>query len=142
MGYRSEVAYVIRFGSKTDMDTFVALQLTKADEWITQALKELSVVDADQPNPVLYFYADSVKWYDGYKDVEAHKTLMNEVVELFPDAGWHFIRCGEETDDITDECDGGDTDLTWEYLTINRPTINTDIGDTTPLIPTEEKETV
>lgn len=138
MGYRSEVAYVIRFKDKTDLDTFVGIQLTKSDEHITQALKELTLVESAQPHPVLYFYADSVKWYDGYKDVEAHHQLMKDAVAMFDDSGWHFMRIGEEHDDVVDECDGDDTDLTWEYLTINRPSICSDVGNTTPLIPTEE----
>ena len=40
MGYRSNVAYIIKFNDIETRDNFVTLMLAKNDKWITQALDE------------------------------------------------------------------------------------------------------
>ena len=52
MGYRSEVAYVIRFESKEVMDTFIGVQLVKKDKHTTDALKELEIVEDETQDQV------------------------------------------------------------------------------------------
>ena len=68
MGYRSDVAYVIRFKNKEDCDAFIHLQLAKADKHITGAINELTRVE------------DNVL---GFHHTRAHKTLMSEAITLF-----------------------------------------------------------
>ena len=139
MGYRSEVAYAIRFGSKADMDTFVGVQLVKKDEHINEALKELEVTE-DMDEFVLFFHADDVKWYPDYPDVGAHTRLYHEAVDMFDDACYLFLRCGEQSDDIEEDEGGKDGWALYDYISVNRPTIQLDMGPTKKLIPTEETE--
>ena len=127
MGYRSEVAYVIRFKDKAMRDIFTALQRAKADTHINTALNEMVEVEDN----MLGYHADHVKWYDDYPEVRAHQTLMKDTIAMFaneetiPDydnqAGYRFIRLGEETDDIEDEEEGNSEQL-YEYVDWHRTT--------------------
>jgi hypothetical protein len=115
MGYRSEVAYVIRFKDREMRELFVSLQRAKADKHINEALDELVEVE----DAMLGFHADYVKWYDGYEDVKAHQQLLTDAIEVFnkdeDQAGYRFIRLGEEDDDNTVEEEGASDDL-YEYV--------------------------
>lgn len=123
MGYMSNVAYVIRFKDKAQCDTFINLQLAKADKWLTEAINELTRVEDN----VLGFHNSCVKWYDDYEDVKAHHTLMMDSLRWFGEgdaagdvpydeqAGYRFIRLGEENDDNTVEEEGNAEGL-YEYI--------------------------
>ena len=110
MGYRSDVAYVIRFETAEQRDTFVELVKHRNDDW-TQAILEC---ETEYVQPIITFETSNVKWYDDYKDVRAHNALMEWAVELYPEAGWRIIQLGE---DGQEECNqGGDADDLWDYL--------------------------
>jgi hypothetical protein len=120
MGYRSEVAYVIRFKDKEMRDLFVSIQRAKADTHINEALNELVEVEDN----MLGYHADHVKWYDSYDDVKAHESLMEFALDLFGEeysddynsqAGYKFIRLGEETEDNIDE-EGGNSEELYAYV--------------------------
>lgn len=123
MGYRSNTAYVIRFKNKEQCDAFIHLQLAKADKWITEAIGELTRVEDN----VLGFHHEHVKWYDDYEDVKAHKTLLSDAINLFNEtptgeeipydeqAGYRFVRLGEEDDDNVVEEEGNAEQL-YEYI--------------------------
>ena len=114
MGYRSEVAYIIRFKDKEMRDTFINLQRAKADKHINTALDEMVEVE----DWGLGYHADYVKWYDSYPEVIAHETLMKDSIDLFSDddqSGYRFIRLGEEPDDNEDE-ERGNTECLYEYV--------------------------
>lgn len=136
MGYRSEVAYVIRFESKEVMDTFIGVQLVKKDKHTTDALKELEIVEGG--DPLIFFHVDDVKWYESYPDVKAHMDLIDDAVKNY-EADVLFLRCGEDADDIQEEAYGmGGVDL-YDYISVNRPSICVDTGTTKPIL-TEEGE--
>jgi hypothetical protein len=125
MGYRSEVAYCIQFDKREDMDTWIGLQLVKKDEHITEALKELQLIQSTQPSPILFFYASDVKWYEDFPDVQAHMNFLTEATKMFDTASALFFRCGESADDLEEEAYGENGwDLT-DYININRPSIST-----------------
>jgi hypothetical protein len=115
MGYRSEVAYVIRFANREMRQTFINIQRAKADKHINEALDELIEVE----DCLLGYHADHVKWYEGYEGVEAHHTLMKDSIDLFNEdediVGWRFVRLGEESDDNIQEENGNSDDL-YEYV--------------------------
>lgn len=124
MGYRSNTAYVIRFKDKAQCEAFLALQLAKADKWITEAIGELTRVEDN----VLGWHHDHIKWYDDYEDVKAHKTLLSDAIVLFntnsvgggevpydDQAGYRFVRLGEEDDDNVVEEEGNSEQL-YEYI--------------------------
>lgn len=115
MGYRSEVAYVLRFKDKAQRELFVSLQRAKANGLINEALNELVEVEDN----MLGYHAEYVKWYDSYADVQAHQTLMKDSIALFNEkediTGYRFIRLGEESDDNEDE-ERGNTECLYEYV--------------------------
>ena len=115
MGYRSDVAYVIKFDDIETRDNFVTLMLAKNDKWITQALDECEYRYDD--DPVITFETQSVKWYDSFDDVKAHHQLMRDAVAIYKEKGgrYRFIAVGEDGEENCDENDG-EGDL-YEYIT-------------------------
>ena len=110
MGYRSDVAYVIRFNTAEQRDTFVELAKHRNDD-LTQAILEC---ETKYESPIITFEVTDVKWYDSYDDVKAHHAMMEWAVELYPDAGWRIIQLGE---DGQEQCDqGGECDDLWDYI--------------------------
>ena len=110
MGYRSDVAYVIRFATEEQRDTFVELVKHRNDDW-TQAILEC---ETEYEAPFITFRADDVKWYEDYADVRAHHEMMEWSVELYPEAGWRIIQLGEDGQEELTQ--GGECDDLWDYL--------------------------
>ena len=115
MGYRSDVAYVIKFDDIETRDNFITLMLAKNDKWITQALDECEYGYDD--DPIITFETQSVKWYDSFDDVKAHHQLMRDAVAIYKEKGgrYRFISVGEDGEENCDENDG-EGDL-YEYIT-------------------------
>lgn len=98
MGYRSDVKYVIDFTSKEAKIGFLA-QVRMIGGALQEAIEETNY---DNDTPQIYFAAESIKWYDSYPEVIAHNKLM-EMAEEMPSElcnGYHFVRIGEELDDL------------------------------------------
>ena len=102
MGYRSDVAYVIKFESFEKRDAFVALMLAKNNGDITQAISEIKHDYKD--DPIITFECDDVKWYPDFADVQAHEYLYKQAHELF-DADYRFLAVGEDGAETFDEAD-------------------------------------
>ena len=116
MGYRSDVAYVIKFDDIETRDNFVTLMLAKNDKWITQALDECEYRYED--DPIITFEEQSIKWYDTYDEVIAHRALMRSAVEIYGEekgGRYRFIGVGEDGAEDYDE-DDNEGDL-YEYIT-------------------------
>jgi len=116
MGYRSEVAYVIKFDDIETRNNFVTLMLAKNDKHITQAIEECEYGYED--DPVITFEAQDVKWYDSYDDVKAHHAMMREAVHIYGEekgGRFRFIAVGEDGQEQFDE-DDNEGDL-YEYIT-------------------------
>ena len=115
MGYRSDVAYVIKFDDIETRDNFVTLMLAKNDKWITQALDECEYRYND--DPVITFEMNSIKWYDTFDEVIAHRKLLTEAVEIYKEKGgrYRFISVGEDgAEDFDENDDEGDL---YDYIT-------------------------
>ncbi len=96
MGYRSDVAYTIRFKSKEHRIRFMATAaLTPEIE-----LENFKLIDA---TTVLISY-EQAKWYDDYDWVKAHVQVLEDAKAQ--GCAWEFARVGEEEGDI--EKDGGE----------------------------------
>lgn len=146
MGYRSEVAYVLRFKDKEMRESFVNLQRAKADEYINRALDELIELEDN----MLAYHAEYVKWYEDFPEVKAHHCLMADTRDLFGDryssdyndqAGYKFIRLGEESDDNEDE-EGGNSECLYEYLSWTKSIVTSFERDTYAVNQTKEGETI
>jgi hypothetical protein len=82
MGYRSDVAYVIKFNDIETRDNFVTLMLAKNEPPIvTQAINECEY--GYKHDPIITFEQYSVKWYESFEDVQAHLQLMKDAVEIY-----------------------------------------------------------
>ena len=115
MGYRSDVAYVIKFDDIETRDNFVTLMLAKNDKWITQAIDECEYRYND--DPVITFEMNSIKWYDTFDKVIAHRKLLTEAVEIYKEKGgrYRFISVGEDgAEDFDESDDEGDL---YDYIT-------------------------
>jgi hypothetical protein len=131
MGYRSDVAYVIKFNDIETRDNFVTLMLAKNDAQLTQAINECEYGYAD--DPIITFKETDLKWYDSFDDVKAHHSLMKYAVEIYQHKGgrYRFISVGEDGAESFDE-DDSENDL-YDYIT----TIHA-IETSFPRIPTGE----
>lgn len=132
MGYRSDVAYTIRFTDDHDTNnvqsfyTFLAEAKTKP-----QCAIALSEVVIDEKRQRFTFSATNVKWYDSYPDVMSHHALLElagdwaaQVFEgkLNCRIGSVFVRIGENLDDIEEQCHG---DFGYDWIQTERK-IHTD----------------
>jgi hypothetical protein len=96
MGYRSDVAYVIKFKNISDRDSFVTLMLARNDPVLTEAVNETLHRSED---PVICAEFVDVRWRSDYPDVAVHLKMLAEASDLY-DAGYRFCRVGENMDDV------------------------------------------
>ena len=134
MGYRSTVAYTIRFtpipSNNVDSPTEEEVNECKSSFYCflaeakvkhSGAFAEEFGVKVDEGNMAINFMAEDVKWYEDYDDVKVHEELMSlskaweEMENKY--IGGIFIRIGEEMDDIVQE-EWGEVD--WEWMQISR----------------------
>ena len=107
MGYRSNVAYTIRFTSDDDrlneqtFYTFIAE--AKANDSCRAALEQCEI---DEQKLQINFYVEDYKWYDRDPHVQGHEDLIqlaNDTLETYEDTqeciGYVFARLGENDDD-------------------------------------------
>jgi hypothetical protein len=115
MGYRSDVAYIIKFNDIETRDNFVTLMLAKNEPQITQAINECEYGYKD--DPIITFTETDLKWYDSFEDVQAHHKLMKYAVEIYQHKGgrYRFISVGEDGAEQFHE-DDNENDL-YDYIT-------------------------
>lgn len=113
MGYRSDVAYVIKFKTIEERDAYVTYMSAKNDEHIKQALTEVDF--SDKEDPIITFKAENVKWYNGYPSVEAHKFIYSHAHELEV-ASFRFIAVGEDGKEEYEEEEIEGIDDLYEYV--------------------------
>lgn len=142
MGYRSDVGYKIKFDkdvpwakdipvsdalptSKDLFNLFVAEAKAK-DETKLCFDDDDGAFEIDENNLFIKFYAEAVKWYDDYADVQCHEALLELADEWITQQvedkrlegsciRWGFVRIGEENDDIDERHNNDGYELV--YLT-------------------------
>lgn len=124
MGYRSDVAYKIKFDDEGQWNVFLLEAKSKPETRACFEDEDLTVVHEERE---IRFVACAVKWYPDYPDVKCHHALMglvNEYNDRHPErdkdeyvASYLFRRIGEEEDDIESET-GGDPD--WDWIGLHR----------------------
>jgi hypothetical protein len=129
MGYRSEVAYTIRFTSdhdeknKQSFYTFLAEAKSKAATAPCFAEQGWHEFEVDERRFRINFSAENVKWYESFEDVECHMALLDLAAEWANDEsnnseiGYKFVRVGEDDEDIEHK-EGGEYD--WGWVQVNR----------------------
>jgi hypothetical protein len=123
MGYRSNVAYTIRFTDDDDklnehtFYTFIAE--AKANDSCRAALEECEV---DEQELRINYHVEDIKWYDSYSHVKNHMKLIelaSDTIETFEDIkeclGYVFARIGDNDDD-TEWKAKGKYDSNWLWV--------------------------
>ena len=146
MGYRSDVGYKIKFDKELDWHASIpveARQVMTSKDLFNTFLAEAKlrddtklcfndddgVLDIDENNLSIRFYASSVKWYESYPDVQCHEALLslaNEWIEQHDNderftsspIRWAFCRLGEESDDVEERHGNDGYDLVYTYRSI------------------------
>jgi len=139
MGYRSEVAYTIRFTPNipsSESPTEEVLKQCKASFNVFLAEAKVKCVGAladeditiNEDKCEINFLAGWVKWYESYPDVQMHIELMDLSKEWAEDTdvplrkgneyiGGIFNRIGEETDDVESDYWGN---YNHDWMCVNR----------------------
>jgi hypothetical protein len=108
MGYISDVTIVMYPKRKED---FALLKLY-ADETFPD---QFEVCEADTGLKYLLLEIDSVKWYEGYEEVDVYTRAFSEWDTMFRDEAepegesifhYEFMRIGEDYEDIVKDCSG------------------------------------
>lgn len=113
MGYRSDVAYVIKFDDIQTRDAYVTLMLAHDDPKVRSAIEEC---DYDETrDAIITFKETDVKWYPSYPDVLAHRFIYENAYALKM-GSFRFMALGEdgeETVEVQELHDGHDL---YEYI--------------------------
>ena len=144
MGYRSDVAYGIRVDEvnlgenateqekSLSADGIFLLMLTEmqSDPIAGKCFDDTYDINVhltvNKENRTISFYEDGLKWYDSYKDVQAHERLYEMMEDYAEEYGSEtmnnpvscaFIRIGEEVDDVEERGSGYDP---WSIMYITR----------------------
>jgi hypothetical protein len=123
MGYRSDVAYTIRFVSDDDtrnrQSFYTFLAEAKSNVAIAGCFNaHWNRVEVDEVRLRINFTADNVKWYEDYADVQCHEALINLANEWVNDElnnseiAYRFVRVGEEVEDVESRT-GGTAEWGW-----------------------------
>ena len=128
MGYRSDVAYKIKFQDEGQWNVFLLEAKSKPETSLSFEDECLNVVYDKRE---IRFVIDGVKWYEDYEDVKCHIKLLDLCEEYIerqekslegspPSITPHvvsylFRRIGEDEDDL-EERHGGDPDWDWVEL--------------------------
>jgi hypothetical protein len=102
---------------------FTFITEAKSKDTVAGAFLDEDLV-VDEENLQIRFFAENVKWYESYEDVQCHESLMGLSHEWADDddctcpyIGGAFARIGEETQDTVEEVWGeGD----WDWISISR----------------------
>jgi hypothetical protein len=145
MGYRSEVAYGVKVDDiewsdqateeekNLSADGLFLLMLTEMqqDEIAKKCFDDTYEINeyltVNKEARTIAFYADSLKWYGDFQDVQAHERLyeiMVEYAELYDSkqgmenpVSCSFTRIGEEMEDIEEKGSGYDP---WSIMSVYR----------------------
>lgn len=144
MGYRSDVAYGVRVDEINLGENATELEKSlSADGIFLLMLTEMQQdpiagkcfddtydinvhLTVNKENRTISFYEDGLKWYDSYKDVQAHERLYEMMEDYAEEYGSEtmnnpvscaFIRIGEEADDIEERGGGYDP---WNIMYVSR----------------------
>ena len=99
MGYRSDVGWACDPAVAEVIDAVLELN-PKQDNSDIHSLVDMGRDRHWGSNRTDRLYFESVKWYDGYYDVDMFNRLMEFLDAYGLDEFYGFIRIGEETDDI------------------------------------------
>ena len=106
MGYRSDVAYTIRFANEEAYHLFILE--AKANPATAGCFPPNNTGTweeciCDEGRKRIDFHVRDVKWYESYPDVQGFEQAMRKFESLADDGDkwlWEFVRLGENLDDV------------------------------------------
>lgn len=125
MGYRSTIAYKIKFNKKEDFWGFIAESKLDPETSLCWSKEGWSgdEFEVDENNWEIRFLAEDVKWYDDYPEVKAHESLWDKASDR-DDEGVEvegaYCRVGEESDDNEEKFFGDDP---YDFVRISRQVV-------------------
>lgn len=125
MGYRSDVAYKIRFDKADDFWGFLAeakldpsTAMCFGDEWKDDGF------EVDEQHFEIRLLCGDVKWYEEYEEVACHMNLWKKARdrcdEHSVEVDGAYCRIGEESDDVDERYFGNDP---WDMVRISRQVV-------------------
>ena len=140
MGYRSDVAYIVKFHHNSQPEKVFADYIAFQD-WVknkhttiytvtdlaTQKEVERLHTYEDEANHIkwsgkeslMMFQVDDVKWYESFGDVRWHTELLEKVKE-YETGNYRFVRIGEDYNDVEVDEHAETYFEIWELLDIQR----------------------
>lgn len=135
MGYRSEVAFCLQV---KEPEKFVALAKLKADAVLKEMLDNMYYMP-DGGVTYILFTVDYWKWYEDSQN--AFRDLMKMAEDYDEDFACRFVRVGDNSDDVEEECFGEmGWDLYYPYVS-RRVELGTDPQQLKKVIKEEENAT-
>ena len=127
MGYRSDVRIIVSKDGLNELRRVVRKETMKYatpddDYNLLNSAKFMYHFDNSQ----VMICWNYLKWYEGYKDVDAIMEGLNHLTEV--GFSWRFSRIGEDLDDIEERYNDGKDDIYLEYPCISRYFDDYDIG--------------
>jgi hypothetical protein len=138
MGYRSDVAYTIRFTTEEAYRLFIMEAKAKdLGSCFSDDTSHWDEAVCDDMRWSINFSANNVKWYEGYPDVDKHTKLIalaedwiqTDTHKEIKDGGtghdayrigYIFTRIGEDSDDIEENAGG---EYSWDWISVSRQII-------------------
>ena len=114
MGYRSDVAYVIKFDDIQTRDAYVTLMLANDNEYVRSAMEEDCEYHYTN-DPIITFRDDDTKWYDSYPEVIAHTFIYRNAYELKM-GSYRFLAIGEDGAEDFDQEELHDMHNMYDYV--------------------------
>jgi len=124
MGYRSDIAYKIKFAKKEDFWGFIAeAKLDPETALCFDSEENEDKFEVDEIGYEIRFLAEGWKWYDEYPEVKCHGALWDKASErddegVEVEGAW--CRIGEESDDNEEKYFGTDP---YDMVRISRQVI-------------------
>lgn len=130
MGYRSDILIAVAFKTKTQRDEIWAVYCMDPRVQERNLAAQWKHTDDGKFTPIAYYYAEHVKWYDNYEDVQGIERLLALVEEFNEQRQLPYAyikyRIGEELTDTeveTHSADDHESNLMgalWERASIER----------------------
>jgi hypothetical protein len=128
MGYRSDILIAVAFKTKTQRDEIWAVYCMDPRVQEHNLAAQWKHTDDDAFTPIAHYYAEHVKWYESYDDVQGIERLLSLAEEFYENRQLPFAyikyRVGEDIQDTEiEENHEGDADLIsalWERAGIER----------------------
>jgi hypothetical protein len=118
MGYRSDVAYVIKFDDIQTRDAYVTLMLAHDNPHVHKAIEECEYEYTR--DPIITFKCEDTKWYASYPDVQAHVFIYENAYNLEM-GSYRIVTVGEDgQEECETECIHDGHDLYYYIHTVHR----------------------